>query len=202
MSNPVRRSIRLPDFDYTNPGAYFVTICAHDRQYLFGDVVDGLMRVNGWGEIVQQTWAALPEHFTHVELDQFIVMPNHVHGIIVLKDDAAAVGAKQVSSASPAFVPPVFAPVLNQGKAGESLALPLHGTVAGSLCAVVQNFKSVTARKINKSRHTPAHPVWQRNYYEHVIRNDCDLAAICEYIAGNPARWLDDEHHLGNDLPM
>jgi len=75
--------------------------------------------------------------------------------------------------------------------------LPLHGTVAGSLCAVVQNFKSVTARKINKSRPAPAHPVWQRNYYEDVIRNDRDLAAIRDYIAGNPARWLDDENHPG-----
>jgi hypothetical protein len=99
----------------------------------------------------------------------------------------------QGSSASPAVLPAI--PVTNQGKAGESHALPLHGTVAGSLCAVVQNFKSVTTRKINKIRRTPAHPLWQRNDYEHVIRNDRDLAAIRDYIAGNPARWLDDDNH-------
>jgi len=195
MSVPSCRSIRLPDFDYTRPGAYFITICTADRACWFGDVVDGEMRVNAWGEIVQRTWDNLPNHFRQVALDQFIVMPNHVHGIIMLNDERrCGVGAKQGSSASPASVPPAI-PVTNQGKAGESLALPLHGTVAGSLCAVVQNFKSVTTRKINKIRHTPAHPLWQRNYYEHVIRNDRDLAAIRDYIAGNPARWLDDDNH-------
>ena len=88
-----------------------------------------------------------------------------------------------------------------QGKADEPLALPLrgtiHGTIPGSLCAVVQNFKSVTTRKINQFRHTPAHPVWQRNYYEHVIRDDRDLAAIREYVTGNPAQWMDDENYPG-----
>jgi REP element-mobilizing transposase RayT len=211
MSNPVRRSVRLPDFDYTTTGAYFVTICAHNRACVFGDVVDRVVRLNGLGEIVQQTWDGLPNHFPRVELDQFVIMPNHVHAIVTLNeiddvrpphatspiwinDDRGDVGAKQGSSASPASA---FAPVPKQGKAGNALALPLHGTVAGSLCAVVQNFKSVTTRKINKIRHPPAHLVWQRNYYEHVIRDDRDLAAIRDYIAGNPARWLDDNDHLG-----
>jgi len=180
MTIPVRRSIRLPDFDYTRPGAYFVTICAHDRACLFGDVVDGMMRVNGFGEIVQQIWDAVPDHFPHVALDQFVIMPNHVHGIIVLNDDDR-VGA---GSPRPNDI------VRHEKTGGETP--PLHRPLLGQ---VVGYFKYQSTKRINLLRHAPAQPVWQRNYYEHVIRNDRDLAAIRDYIAGNPARWPDDDNN-------
>jgi len=183
MSVPVRRATRLPGFDYTTPGAYFVTVCAHDRACLFGDVVDGVMRVNDYGEIVQQTWDALPAHFPHVALDQFVIMPNHAHGIIVLNDNDA-VGA--------AFRRP-HNRVLHHHPGGGTP--PLRRP---SLGHVVGYFKYQSTKRINLLRHAPAQPVWQRNYYEHVIRNDADLAAIRDYIAGNPARWADDDHDLGH----
>src|SRR5512137_1336233 len=83
-----RRSIRLPGYDYSQPGAYFLTLCTHERETLFGDVVDDVMRLNDYGEIVAAVWADLPNHYPHVELDAFVIMPNHVHGIIVIADNA------------------------------------------------------------------------------------------------------------------
>lgn len=178
-----RRSIRLPDFDYTRPGAYFVTICAHDRACLFGEIVDGEMRLNRWGEVVQQTWDAVPGHFSNVALDQFVIMPNHVHGIIVLNDDDR-VGAQFIAPGN----------IMSTANSGAINRAPTIGNI-------VRCFKARCTYVINLLRHTPTPPVWQRNYYEHVIRNDHDLTTIRDYIAGNPARWTDDENHPGYDLP-
>jgi REP element-mobilizing transposase RayT len=132
-----------------------------------------------------------------VQLDEFVIMPNHFHGIM---DIIGPVGAKQGSSASPGFEK-----VGNndgdptKGEAGESFASPLRdGTVSGSLGAIIQNFKSVSTRKINKLRDNPGCPVWQRNYYEHVIRNETDLANIRQYIANNPLKWDLDENNPAN----
>lgn len=184
MPVPSRRSTRLPDFDYTTAGAYFVTICAHERACLFGDIIDGEMRLNEWGEIVQQTWDAVPGHFSNVALDQFIIMPNHVHGIILLNDDDR-VGA---THASPVIV------AHDHGRATHASPLP-PGPKPQSIGAIVGSFKSAATKRINLLRNSPAQPVWQRNFYEHVIRNDRDLAAIRDYIAGNPWNWADDDHH-------
>ena len=85
-----RRSIRLKGYDYSQPGAYFVTICTHERRCLFGDVVDGEMRLNELGKIARQCWLAIPEHFPHARLDEFVIMPNHVHGIIWIVDEVDA----------------------------------------------------------------------------------------------------------------
>jgi REP element-mobilizing transposase RayT len=209
MSIPVRRSIRLPDFDYTRPGAYFVTMCAYERACFFGEVVDGVMRVNELGEIVQQTWDALPDHYSHVELDQFITMPNHVHGVIVLKDgnDVGATHAPpaMLTGDGHGGVGAGFKPARNTnsdiviGEPHKRAGCKPAPTPAGNrhgFPEIVRAFKTFSARRINAFHQTPDHPVWQRNYYEHVIRDDRDLAAIRDYIAGNPARWLDDENHL------
>ncbi|NJC89138.1 MAG: transposase [Desulfuromonas sp.] len=174
-----RRSLRLSNYDYTATGAYFVTICAWQRECLFGEIVNEGMRLNDIGVIVQQSWINLPDHFPHVALDEFVVMPNHVHGIIVLKDNCISVAS-----------------------VGAQHAAPLHvkstpHVMPGSLGAVIRSFKSAVTKHINIHRNTPTHPVWQRNYYEHVIRNDNDLAMIREYIAANPAKWSDDENYPG-----
>ncbi|MFH1023991.1 MAG: transposase [Planctomycetota bacterium] len=169
--NPVahdRRSIRLKGYDYAQAGAYFMTVCAHERRCVFGDVVDGEMRLNDAGCIVRTVWDALPEHYPHVQLDEFVIMPNHIHGIIVLSDVGA--GLKP-------------APTLEKR----------HG-----LPEIVRAFKSFSARRINESCRTRGIPVWQRNYYEHVIRNDDDLNDIRSYIAANPAGWAADEYHVAD----
>jgi REP element-mobilizing transposase RayT len=120
-------------------------------------------------------------------------MPNHFHAIIIIHD---TVGAKQDPPALPAFdVESGVDADSDKGKAGETFALPLHGTISGSLCSIVQNFKSISTRKINHLRANPGCPVWQRNYYERVIRNETELSRAREYIVTNPVKWqLDKEN--------
>jgi REP element-mobilizing transposase RayT len=172
-----RRSIRLNGYDYTQPGAYFVTICTYNRMCLFGEVVDGQMRLNELGRLVESTWQDLPNHVTNIELDAFVVMPNHVHAIIII------VGAGSEPAPTIAMAQPT--PTKRYG-----------------LPEIVRQFKTFSARRINEHRGTPGAPVWQRNYYEHVIRNEDSLTMIRRYIAENPLRWqLDRENPqaLGED---
>ncbi|MDA8431275.1 MAG: hypothetical protein M0T70_18635 [Geobacteraceae bacterium] len=206
-----RRSIRLREFDYRSNGAYFVTICAFQRECLFGEIMDGEMRLNGLGLAAEACWRAITNHFPNVQLAEFVIMPNHFHAILDIttsvsaeERDATNVGAKQGSSASPGFgdVDNIDGDC-NKGEAGEAFASPLRdGTVSGSLGAVIQNFKSVSTRKINKMRNNPGCPVWQRNYYEHVIRNEDDLANIRQYITNNPLKWDLDENNPANAVTI
>lgn len=175
-----RQSIRLPGYDYTQAGAYFVTLIAQQRECLFGAIVAGEMRLNEWGELVAMGWRDLPRHFANLTLDEWVVMPNHLHGIIVL--------SKGEASAAEVLTRP------NKVRADAS-PLPPHGTAPGSVGAILQNYKSVTTRKINHQRRTPGIPVWQRNYYEHIIRDDAALARIRHYILNNPQKWASDDHN-------
>ncbi len=213
-----RRSIRLRGFDYTREGAYFVTICTRERACLFGEVVDGEMRMNEAGRTAQTVWHGLPDHYPNVELDAWVVMPNHVHGIVVLVDPApvvTAVGAGSVGAGSvgagsvgagsvgAGSVGAGFKPAPTIPTAGHHPA-PMMPTAADypvpapavttrhGLSEIVRAFKTFSARHINTWRGTPGVSVWQRNYYEHIIRDDAALHRIRDYIATNPAHWADD----------
>ena len=165
-----RNSIRLKEYDYSQAGMYFLTICAYERACLFGEIVDGAMRLNDAGRIVQTAWSALPEHYAHVALDGIVVMPNHVHGIIVLTPPhGQAVGAG-------------FKPART--------ATTRHG-----LSEIVRAFKTFSSRRINANHGTHGTSVWQRNYWEHIIRDEPELAHIREYIHNNPAQWELDKLH-------
>lgn len=166
-----RRSIRLKGYDYTQPGAYFVTICAHNHDRLFGQVVNGLVELNEYGQIVAAEWQKSPAIRHELELDIFVIMPNHLHGIVHI------VGAND---------PPVVK------ASGHS---PLHGAAPKSLGAFIIGFKSAVTKQINQLRGTPGVPVWQRNYYEHIIRSDRALTAIRQYIEQNPQRWDLDRYN-------
>jgi REP element-mobilizing transposase RayT len=169
-----RRSIRLRDWDYAANGAYFVTLVTHARAALFGDIVAGAMRLTAIGEIAQTCWQAIPDHFNQVELDEFVVMPNHVHGIVmILGDTSADVGATDS-----------VAPTMRAGPA------------RGSLGAIIGQFKSVVTKRIRQLPEYSATPIWQRNYHERIIRNDRELNAMRDYIANNPARWAEDVENL------
>ena len=173
-----RRSIRLKGYDYTQAGAYFVTICTQDRMCLFGEITEGKMRLNDAGEIVVWTWHDLPNHISNVQLDAFVVMPNHVHGIIVITDPVVVVGAgSEPAPTEPAPTEPAPTP-------------RMHG-----LPEIVRQFKTFSARRINDLRGTPGTPVWQRNYYEHIIRDEGSLNRIREYILNNPSRWEMDQEN-------
>jgi len=174
-----RRSIRLPGYDYSRRGAYFVTICAHDRQFLFGEVEDGAMRLNETGKIADECWRAIPVHFGNVELDAFVVMPNHIHGIIVIAD-VGATHASPLQRASP---------------------MTRNGPKRRSLAAIIGSYKSGVSKRINEICATDvgathASPLlWQRNYYEHIIRDEAERGRVREYIEMNPARWAEDREN-------
>jgi REP element-mobilizing transposase RayT len=173
-----RHSIRLKGYDYTRPGAYFVTIVTKNREYLFGDVVAGVMKPNDAGCIIETVWHELPARFPIVELDAFIVMPNHIHGIIILSDPVDPVGAGSPRPTARAGLPRPWArkprPYIGQ---------------------IVAFYKYQTTKRINQIRGTPGAPEWQRNYYEHIIRNDDELSRIREYIQNNPAAWKTDDEN-------
>ena len=176
---PRRRSIRLKNYDYSQSGAYFVTICAQGRECLFGEIVAGEMRLNQVGQLVKSSWNALPSHFDGIILDECVVMPNHFHGILAL----SPVGAQFIA---PGFIAPEFPGLLSPS--GAMNRAPTIGDV-------VRGFKARCTHAINQHRNTPGKPVWQRNYYERVIRNEAELAETREYIANNPRRWdLDKEN--------
>jgi REP element-mobilizing transposase RayT len=169
-----RRTIRLSGYDYASAGGYFITICTHDRECLFGKVVDYEMRLNSYGEIAREEWYQTAFLRPYVMLDAFVVMPNHVHGIIGILDDSP-VGARR---ALPSPAPAEF------GK-----------PPARALSSIVGGFKSAVTKRINRLRDTPGGSVWQRNYYEHVIRNERELDAFRDYIVNNPAKWSEDRYY-------
>lgn len=183
-----RRSVRLRGYDYRQPGAYFVTVCTQGRLCLFGHVVGEEVRLSPIGAVVRQCWVEIPLHFPHVGLDAYVVMPNHIHGILVITGGTAAAAGPSDG--------------LRAGRAGLPADADLRGwpvgterfgkPVPGSIPTVVRSFKAAAARLIDRQCGTPADAVWQRGYYEHVIRSERALARIRRYIVENPLRWTLD----------
>ncbi len=147
----------MKGYDYAQPGAYFVTLVAWQKECQFGKIVDGSMQLNELGYLAQSEWRRLVNRFEKIQIDEFVVMPNHLHGIIIILD--SAVGARRE----------VSTPI-----SGSSHASPLLRLIPGSLGAIVGAYKSWTTRLINGIRHTASSPVWQRNYYERIIRNNTE----------------------------
>jgi putative transposase len=164
-----RRSIRLADYDYSQGGAYFVTICTHDRKCLFGNISNGEMRLNEVGEIVQDVWLRTEQIRREISLDTFVLMPNHLHGVVFICDYAE----------SPT-------------RATRQSPLHVRGPKKRSLGSLIAGFKSTCTIAIKKHLGLATIQVWQRNYYEHIIRGEKGLNAIREYIRTNPARWEND----------
>lgn len=191
-----RRSIRLRGYDYSSAGAYFVTFCVHGRECLFGDIADGEMRPNGAGRMVAEVWQNLPGRFPLVELDEFVVMPNHFHGIVIISGRGEPCVRPPLDVAKPCVRPDLIA----VEKPGDHKDRP-YGTRDDSLGRIVQAFKSETTVGYTRGVRTFHWPpfasrLWQRNYYEKVIRDDAELAAIREYILFNPHNWMQDtEYH-------
>lgn len=226
-----RRSIRLKGYHYAQNGAYFVTLCTHNRECLFGDIVNGTMNLNGLGNVAKQCWEDIPKHFPHVELDEWVIMPNHIHGIICI------VGAKNFSPQmhemgndlvpfhnDAAQLPNDSSQIIDgfnathlgaNGSYGASYGandyLPLrqHGT-SKTIGSIVRGFKiGVTkwARNVGANhdlfvaKNFSPHRIWQRNYYEHIIRNEKSLHNIREYIFNNPKNWHLDKMYFSGVKP-
>lgn len=201
-----RRSIRLEGYDYTQPGAYFITLCVQNRECLFGAVVEGEMRLNEWGEIAREEWFTTARLRPYVRLDEreFVVMPNHVHGIIWIVDDDDAGdnvgGNAMVGAQNTVTVTVVVGVVGAQRRCAPTVTAPTTtiqsiNVTPGSLGAIIRAFKSAATRRINAARGTPGADVWQRNYYERIIRDEPALGAIRRYIADNPLRWHLDHYN-------
>lgn len=169
-----RHSLRLRDYDYSQSGAYFITICTKNKECLLGEIINGktpLVRLSPVGKIVRKFWLEIPEHFPNVELDEFVIMPNHIHGIIIIKDSVGAIHEL---------------PLLQLFR--RKMLIP----------KIVGWYKMRSAKHINTIRRTPGMSVWQRNYYEHIIRNEESLNRIREYIINNPIKWEIDKENPKN----
>ncbi len=182
-----RRSIRLPDYDYADPGVYFVTVCTHEHECLFGDVSDGEVALNEFGQIVSHEWARSADIRDELSLADFVVMPNHLHGIVRL-----GLGAHGRLAAQDRVGAHGRAPLRRDTPSGDAGSLHRPGRSLGSFIA---GFKSAVTKRINLARGTPGEPVWQRNYYEHIVRDEDDLLRIRQYIQDNPLKWDSDEYH-------
>ncbi len=187
-----RRSIRLRDYDYTQQGAYFVTICVEHRECLLGEITDGIVTLSEIGDLVLACWNDIPNHFRHVELDEFMIMPNHVHGILVFTRDAY--DTRKGEALADASVNRVASVNANASPLQNPNARP-NGTKPRSLNAVMQNFKSVSTRRVNQLQNNRGASFWQRDYYEHIVRNERELERIREYIVNNPRNWANDEYN-------
>ena len=173
-----RQSLRLKDFNYSQAGAYFVTICTKNRQCIFGEIQKGEMQLNVSGRVASAQWQQLPNRFTDLDLGEWVVMPNHIHGILVITGRGEASLANSSATADSIIK--------------DASPLRPDGTVPGSLGAIIQNYKSITSRKLTAQDERKKESVWQRNYYEHIIRNKRELITISDYILANTQNWEKD----------
>ena len=205
-----RRSIRLQGYDYSQNGAYFITLCTHNRECLFGQIQNGQMILNEYGKMVEQCWNNLSNHYDNIELDAYVIMPNHFHGIILITDNVDNVDNVRAIRELPIHELPIHELPRQRKHELPIHELPIHELPRQQqkqrqqqrrkmlLPKIVGRFKTNSAKQINQMRNTPGISVWQRNYYEHIIRDEKSLENIRNYIINNPAKWQDDDYNLTN----
>ena len=173
LALPQRRSLRLQGYDYAKAGAYFVTVVTEGRLCLFGEVAGGEVRLNEAGRLVADTWRWLETRYPFVVLDEYVVMPNHFHGLLALTEEGEGAGDSRIAPT---------------GEAGAGRK---------DLGGLIGAFKTVAAKRVNVARGAPGRRLWQRNFYERVVRSEEDMDRIRAYIRDNPLGWeLDDENPL------
>lgn len=166
-----RKSTRLQCYDYKLPGYYFVTICTHRKQHVFGVIFNGHMILNHYGEIARRNWMNTENIRSNIKLGSFVIMPNHMHAIFQILENVNTVGVYCDTPLPRKFKSP-----------------------SNSVGAIVRGYKSTVTKQINQFRKTPRHPIWQRNYHEHIIRDQESLNKITEYIEMNPQLWGNDRY--------
>jgi len=174
--NHNRKSIRIKEYDYSQPNWYYITICTHDKECMFGVIQNGEVILNEYRKIAEAEWIRTKEIRKNIELDYFVIMPNHIHGIIIIE-------------------PPDVGTHCNVSLRQEE---SFGKSTKNSIPTIVKLYKATVTKQINILRQTPAVPVWQRNYYEHIIRNDNDLYKIRQYLHNNPIKWEDDDYYKYN----
>jgi len=184
-----RKLNRLTGYNYSQDGWYFITICAQDREHFFGKIINGKMQLSEIGKITQKCWQKIPIHFPDAKLDEFIIMPNHIHGIIVIKK--TTVGNKNYCSD-------------NGNKNFSSLRLPWQTKWSRSLSSIVRGFKIGVTKWCRENKivlnenYCSTQFSWQKSFYDHIIRDEKSLNKIREYIADNPSKWERDRNNQKN----
>ncbi|HBX53752.1 MAG: hypothetical protein A2275_06090 [Bacteroidetes bacterium RIFOXYA12_FULL_35_11] len=199
-----RRSIRLKGYDYSQAGLYFITICVHEKKHLFGNIENGEMILNDAGKIANECWLEIPNHFPNAVLHEHIVMPNHVHGVIQLLKNNDTVGIDNYQSlfphpspqpTHPSPQPTHPSPQPTQPSPQPSPQQPpkneFQKIIPRSIGSIVRGFKIGVTKWVHAN--SEIHTVWQRNYYEHIIRDEQSYQKISEYIVNNPANWKNDK---------
>ena len=168
-----RRSIRLPGFDYSQVGMYFVTICSGQQQCIFGQIRGTEIVLSRVGEVAKACWLEIPQHFRNVKMETYVVMPNHVHGILTIQFKLPVNASAQCVNVNESFGKPS----------------------ANSIPTIIRSFKSAVSKRAREAGLIPADSIWQRGYYERVLRNTREYVEATNYILLNPARWSHDEEN-------
>jgi putative transposase len=176
-----RRSIRLKGYDYSQDGAYFITLCAYNRELLFGDIIDQKMILNNTGQIAYDEWIKTAEMRPNIELGEFIIMTNHVHGIIIINNTEYC--CRGTMHRAPTLMP--------HGPVSEQFGKPMSNTIP----IIIRGYKSSLTKQINILRIMPGAPVWQHNYFERIIRDETEYYRIENYIKNNPNHWAEDKNN-------
>ena len=189
-----RRSIRLPGYDYSRPGYYFITLCGSFREYLFGEIIDNRMILNDFGRIAHDEWIQSANIRSEIELDEFVVMPNHFHAIVLIRDDGRYDDGRRRGDRPVAPTNPEN-PVVPTNPENPVAPTKPKGPKPKSIGSLIAGYKSSVTKKINHLRGKPGVLIWQRDYYEHIIRDDKSLVKIRKYILDNPKNWHKDDFY-------
>jgi putative transposase len=173
-----RRSIRLKNYDYSQQGMYFITLCTKNRDCIFGEINDEEIILNEYGIIVKKCWIEITDHYPFIEIDKFIIMPNHIHGIIIINN----IREIRVQNIDP-----------QQERINESKINKYQHIIPGSIGSIIRGYKIGVTKWFRQN--TNIYEVWQRNYYENIIRNEDELTKIRDYIINNPLKWKEDEEY-------
>lgn len=190
-----RRSIRLEGYDYAGGGAYFVTICTHGRECRFGEVVDGELQLNDLGRIVEEEWLRTPTVRPNVLLDAYVVMPNHLHAVLIIDERLRHRAGVTATIDGVAARANSLSPSPADASSTRAISTPPLQSPHRTVGSIVRGFKAVTTHRSAELDGGLLRPLWQRNYYEHIIHDDEDMARIRHYITINPSRWNDDRNH-------
>ena len=181
---PVRRSIRLPGYDYSQIGQYFITICAYEMRNVFGKLANGAVLLNVVGRIAIDCWREIPEHFAHVELDAFVIMPNHLHGILTIRQARTIRSPRSIEDGH--GCPVLLQPSLER----------FQRPSVGSIPTIVRSYKQSVTYLARRRLTRPSLAIWQSNYYERVLRDGKEFAEATRYIFENPMKWQAATHPL------
>ncbi|MDZ7680491.1 MAG: transposase [Fodinibius sp.] len=196
---PDRKSIRLKGWDYRNPGLYFITICMDERRHYFGEIKDGIMGLSVPGCMAWHYWRQIPDHQSNVILDEFVVMPNHLHGIIGIESSEKESSVRTChGNSNKESVGTLHATSVRNDEIAED-SMSSISPEAGSLSAIIRSYKSAITKWCNANGHE--YFAWQSRFYDHIIRNKKALQNIRKYISENPLRWqIDKENNEGNEI--